>query len=411
MRGNRSWWRGDAILILSGHELPLSNQCKRRASFSTMSTSNEPAAPTPAVPPVEPSSAARRRDAKVSLWALVIAAAFIGFLFYRIVEPFFAPLFFALVLAVLFRPLHERIAQWLGGRPRIAAVATVLLMAVGLAALSGVLALAAREMVVTAESFAADGDSGAQLLDRATTLAREYLPGVEWAQVREWIISGVQSTLSTIVERTGQFISNAFRVIVGLAIMAIAVYYFLAEGPSILRSLRSISPFAAEDEWVLFDRFAIISRGVVVGIFVCAFVQTVLLGIGMSIAGVDRLWMLMGLTFLLSMIPFVGAAGVWLPVSLGLMWNGSVLAGILLAVYGMTVVSTSDNVIRALVLHESAQMHPLLALISALGALQVVGLWGIFLGPVVAAFFYSLLRILRDRLQGQSQPPPVTEVY
>ncbi|WP_442484124.1 AI-2E family transporter [Aeoliella sp. SH292] len=372
-----------------------------------MSTPSEPE-PTPVV---DVTSANRRREARISLWALVIASAFIGFLFYRIVEPFFAPLFFAVVLAVLFRPVHVRIAQWLGGRPRAAAVITVLLLGVGLAALSGVLALAAREMMVTGESFARDGDAAAQLLDRATTLARDYLPGVEWAQVREWISSGVQSSISNIVERTGEFISNAFRVVVGLAITAIAVYYFLAEGSTILRSVRSISPFAAEDEWVLFERFAVISRGVVVGMFVCAFVQAGLLGIGMAIAGVDRLWMLMGLTFLLSMIPFVGAAGVYLPVAVGLMWEGNVTAGILLAIYGMTIVSTSDNLIRALVLHGSAKMHPLLALISALGALQVVGLWGIFLGPVVAAFFYSLLRILRDRLQGQTQPPPVTEVY
>ena len=44
-------------------------------------------------------------------------------------------------------------------------------------------------------------------------------------------------------------------------------------------------------------------------------------------------------------------------------------------------------------------MHPLLALVSALGGLKLVGLWGVFLGPIVAALFYTLLKVMDDRLE------------
>jgi predicted PurR-regulated permease PerM len=64
-----------------------------------------------------------------------------------------------------------------------------------------------------------------------------------------------------------------------------------------------------------------------------------------------------------------------------------------------------DNLLRAYVIHDSAQLHPLVALISVLGAIQVVGLWGILLGPVVASFFYALLKILRDRHWDSAAPP------
>lgn len=349
--------------------------------------------------------------AKPSFWALVLAAVGVGFLFYRIIEPFFAPLFFAVVLAVLFRPLHIRIASLLGGHRRSAAVATVLLIFLVLLGLSSVLLFAARELAVASENFSKLESKRGEILHSLSLLANDYLPGIRWTQFREWFNAGFESLASTILEKTGQFLSNALQVVVGIAIMTVSVYYFLAEGPAMARALRNISPFSPRDEWLLFERFAVISRGVMVGIFVCALVQAVLLGIGMAIAGVDRVWLLAGLTFLLSMIPFVGAAGVWVPVSLGLALSGEVLAGVLLAVYGLTIVSTSDNLIRALVLSESAQMHPLLALLSALGALQVVGLWGIFLGPVVAAFFYSLLKILHDRMQGIQPPPPHSEAY
>ncbi len=52
-------------------------------------------------------------------------------------------------------------------------------------------------------------------------------------------------------------------------------------------------------------------------------------------------------------------------------------------------------------------MHPLVALVTVLGALQFVGLWGIFLGPIAAAFFFVLLKIFKRKLieEGDDNTP------
>jgi hypothetical protein len=66
-------------------------------------------------------------------------------------------------------------------------------------------------------------------------------------------------------------------------------------------------------------------------------------------------------------------------------------------------VSLADNLIKPLIIHGRARLHPLLVLVSVLGALKVIGLWGIFVGPMVAAFFYTLLRILHRELHGDGR--------
>ena len=72
----------------------------------------------------------------------------------------------------------------------------------------------------------------------------------------------------------------------------------------------------------------------------------------------------------------------------------------------MIVVSNVDNLVRMAVLHGSAGMHPLLALVSGLGGLYQMGVLGVFIGPVVAGVFITLLRILKQQLDQFEAPPP-----
>ena len=84
--------------------------------------------------------------------------------------------------------------------------------------------------------------------------------------------------------------------------------------------------------------------------------------------------------------------------TIGLVLEQRYVAAIFLAIYGSIIVSGSDNLVKAYIIHGRSQMHPLVALVTVLGALQLVGLWGIFVGPISAAFFYALLNILHRRL-------------
>jgi predicted PurR-regulated permease PerM len=199
--------------------------------------------------------------------------------------------------------------------------------------------------------------------------------------------------------------ADAITFVIALVVMVLALYYLFADGEKLAREVQRLSPLEDEDGLTLFGQFENICRGVVLSSVVAAIVQGVFAGIGFAIVGVERIWLLAILTMFFSLIPFLGAAAVWICVAVVLLFEQRFGAAIFLGIYGTIVVSTSDNLIKAYVIGDRAQMHPFVVLITVLGALQLVGLWGIFIGPMTAAFFYALLNILRSRLLEEGEGP------
>lgn len=199
---------------------------------------------------------------------------------------------------------------------------------------------------------------------------------------------------------TGQYISGALaKLVLGLFVMVISLYYFLADGPAMVAAVMSISPLENRYGQQMLAEFEKISRAVVMAIVVAAVVQGALATIGYWVAGLNSLFLLCVLTTLLAMIPFVGAASVWIPCSLYLAFSGRPVAGIVLALYGLLVVSMIDNVIKPMVLHGQSKLHPLLALLSIIGGVQALGPIGIFVGPMVVSFLQAVLNMFHAELR------------
>ena len=191
----------------------------------------------------------------------------------------------------------------------------------------------------------------------------------------------------------------ALQLLFGLAIMLIGIYFFLIDGPRMLENVMRLSPLADSYERELVIEFGKVSRAVVLATLLSAIAQGLLAGIGYWFAGLDSAFLLTLLTVLLAMVPFVGAAAVWLPVSLYLMLGTDhVVAGAFLVLYGAIPVSLADNIIKPMVLKNHSQLHPLFALLSVLGGVQALGPIGILIGPMVVAFLQTLLNMLHREI-------------
>src|SRR5690606_978349 len=142
-----------------------------------------------------------------------------------------------------------------------------------------------------------------------------------------------------------------------------------------------------------------LGRAVGVAARLAAIVQGLLAGSGYFRGGVDSVFLLTMLTMVLALVPFVGAAAVWVPVGLWLLLVQQRFgAGIFLLIYGMVVVSMSDNVIKPIVLHGRSRLHPLLALLSVLGGVKALGPIGILVGPMVVSFLQAVMTMLNREL-------------
>jgi predicted PurR-regulated permease PerM len=137
---------------------------------------------------------------------------------------------------------------------------------------------------------------------------------------------------------------------------------------------------------------------VVLATFLAAFVQGLATTLALQVCGLGHFVIFLALSTVAALIPLAGTWIVWGPCAVWLAAQGHVGSAICLALYGILVVGLLDNVVRTYVLNTDAQLHPLLAFVSVLGALQVMGLWGVFIGPIVASCLYALLQIFNTEL-------------
>lgn len=218
----------------------------------------------------------------------------------------------------------------------------------------------------------------------------------------------IQQWLGAYVLSTGQLVGGVLaRLLIGLAVLIISLYYFLADGPAMVAAVMRLLPLDVRYQRQMLDEFDRISRAVVLATLLSAVVQGLLAGIGFYVAGINAVVLLTVLTMVLALVPFVGAAAVWGACSLWLLFYEERLwAAVMLAIYGVGVISMADNVIKPIVLHGQSKLHPLLALLSVLGGVRAMGLIGIFVGPMAVAFLQALLNILHTELLAMSQRTP-----
>jgi predicted PurR-regulated permease PerM len=375
----------------------------------------------------------------VSFVVLVAILLVIAALFFQVMKQFLLPMFLAVLLAIMFGPLYRWSVARCRGHDRLAAgLATVLIVLILLIPVLAILipAFFEGQAIYTAvlksvgqesreapavrpgedagpiqqageaekpERQKSGGDALAFKQWAATELVRlGDRAGLELTveDVEQTITAKVQQWMTPVALSTTQYVVGF---LIGLGVMVISLYYFLADGPGMIRTIMRLSPLDDKYERQLFEQFDNTARAVVVAMLLSAFAQGLLAGVGFYFAGLHSVFLLMVLAMLLALVPFVGAAVVWVPACLWLyFYQGRTLAAILLAIYCAAVVSLADNVLKPIVLHGRSSLHPLLALLSVLGGVQALGPIGIFVGPMVVAFLQTLLNMLHTELDSMS---------
>lgn len=206
-----------------------------------------------------------------------------------------------------------------------------------------------------------------------------------------------------LLQITGQTGSLLLTLVMGMGIMVFSLYFFLNEGPAMLKTLMRLTPLDDEYERQLLLEFDRTSRAVVLASVLSALAQGVLSAIAYYFLGFESVILLFFLTSVMALVPFVGAASVWVPCVLWLAAvEHSMGSAIFLLIYGTLIISSVDNVIKVFVLQGRSQLHPLPGLLSVLGGVSVFGPVGILVGPMVVVFLQTLLEILYHELGSDS---------
>ncbi|MDB5388478.1 MAG: putative inner rane protein, partial [Planctomycetaceae bacterium] len=226
-------------------------------------------------------------------------------------------------------------------------------------------------------------------------------------QITRNIQDNLPNVLRTVAERTLGFAASTFGMVgtlIGISItvgmFVTALYFFLADGPVLLEAAQDLLPLPREHQDRLLDQFVRVTRAVVVGTFASALAQGLSTGVGLYFVGIDNVILLTILATLVAIVPMTGTWFVWIPCAawIALTRESPTTTVAIFAAYNLLIVGSLDNLIRAYVLNSDVKLHPLLAFISVLGGLQWIGLWGVFVGPVIASCLHALVEIFNKEL-------------
>lgn len=347
--------------------------------------------------PLVPDGRTERRSFLIALG--LVTAAFVWLL-----RPFWGTLFWACALAVLCAPLYRRFQKATGWRSSPSAAVTLAVVAV---AVIGPLCLFAASFFAQATSIYRDVQSGAIDLSQYSLRVRQSFPVVQAALTRLGLGgSSLSEGMTSAVLAAGRFVTqNAVSLGQGalglFADSCLALYmafFLIRDGGSLSEILIKALPLGDKRERRLFETFVGVIRSTVKGNVLMAFLHGVIGAVTLGFLGMNGL-LLWGVAMgVLSLVPLVGTAVVWLPLSIYMASSGNWTGCFFLAGVEIAAMVGVDNVLRPAMVGRSLQMPDYLVLLSTLGGLASFGLGGMIAGPLVAALFMSAWKIFMGEL-------------
>lgn len=359
----------------------------------------------------------------VSLIVVTLLIVVLGVTFYHVIAPFLLPLFLAGVIAMLAQPIQGFFERKTQGRTRLAAGLTTGSVVLGISIPVVLIVLMATLQVFVFVSDVLQENKLDDVMEYIRTrldidrLAEKLHPlfasEMSEAELKDRLLElrvelqdNLKSGLQILVENTIGMANQALGLMgslvaltVQLLMLVIALYYFLADGPNLVATAERLIPISVEYQRELRTRFDTVVRAVISATFFSAIAQGIATALMLCFYyGFGHFVILFLLATFASMVPLFGTWLVWGPCVIWLLLHSVWVPAILFLIIGVAVIGTMDNVIRTYVLQSDAQLHPLLAFVSVLGGVQVMGLWGVFIAPIVASFLHALIVIFNTEV-------------
>lgn len=337
---------------------------------------------------------------EVAGWLLLVL---LGLGCILVLRPFFSSLLWATILVFSTWPIHQRLKALLGGRNLPAS----LLMTVVLAtALIVPMALLANALANTAEDaflqlrlrFGADATVG--IANAPEWIVGLPLIGGLVADLWRGLVTNTGDLLGTLLPYVAPLRDAAIRGGLGLgrglielAVSVLVAFFLYRDGALAAQMLhRSIDSVVGERAKHLIGVAAGTIRSVVYGVIGTAMIQAMLALFGFWLLGVPQPFLLSTCVFILGLFPVAGSSLVWIPVVIWQLMTGQLVAGAIMAVYGVLIIGGVDNFLKPYLISRGSQMPFLLVFFGVIGGVMTFGILGIFLGPMLLALGLALTR-------------------
>jgi len=341
-------------------------------------------------------------------WLALVAVTLIAlYLCWLILQPFIEVLLWALVLVIVFYPVHRRILARTKSPGWSAVISCLLVITIILLPLSLITLAVVKEVSGVAQNLQANSQT---ILDPNSPITGPLLRwlgqyyDINQLVSQDFIVERVRNMSGAIANRTLGFVGGVLGALVETFFVIFTMYYLFRDGDRLSVALGASLPLAEKDSDEIFLRTHEVISASVYGVLVIATIQGALGGLAFWVLGLPSPLLWGVVMIFMSMIPMAGAFVVWVPAAIYLVAIGHWGKAIALAAWGTIAIGLVDNFLRPKLVGEKTRLHELLIFFSVLGGLQVFGVLGLVLGPVVVAITLALIDVFRHATPATDEP-------
>lgn len=329
--------------------------------------------------------------------SLLVLLILVTVAFIWILLPYYGAVFWAVILGIVFAPAQRRLMLKFNRKRNLASIVTLMVCLViailPVIVISGLLVQEGASVYKRIESGELDiAGYIAQFKDMLPPYFQHLLDRLGMGNLeglRDKIAHGAMQGSQYFATQAFSFGQGTLDFLVSFGIMLYLLFFFLRDGPELVRKVRTAVPLAEHQKRRLQLKFNRVVRATVKGNLLVAITQGALGGLIFWFLDIPSALLWAVLMAFLSLLPAVGAGIVWAPVAAYFLLSGAIWQGVVLALFGIFVIGLVDNVLRPILVGKDTKMPDYLILVSTLGGLAVFGLNGFVIGPLIAALFMS----------------------
>ncbi|GGC14533.1 AI-2E family transporter [Novosphingobium endophyticum] len=350
-------------------------------------------------------------------YAFIGLVMFVTVIFAWLLAPYFGAILWGIVAAILFEPMTRRLERRLGGRANTAAALMLMLLLAIFILPTLILGASLVREATSLYNRIVEGqiDLGGMLQQILTILPerlREMIgsyTSMDFETLRREFGSGIAGGLQDVAGRLLIVGQGALKFIAAMGVMLYLTFFLLRDGERYAELVRTAIPLRPHLRDALASHFIVVVRATMKGTVVVAVLQGFVGGVIFAALGIEGalLWgVLMGF---FSLLPAIGTGIVWIPVAGYLLATGSYTEGGIMIFCGVFIIGMIDNLLRPILVGRDTRMPDFVVLIATLAGLELFGLNGFIVGPMIAALFIAVWNLVSDAKNGliQAEAPEI----
>ena len=349
---------------------------------------------------------------------LLVLVGTVTIAFLAMLQSFLLTILVSAIFAGLAHPIYVRVLRAVRGhRPLASALTLLLVLVLVIGPLFTIAGIVVNQAVRVTESIRPVVE---RLVEEPTYLDQQLrrLPGYQYYEpYRGQIVTSVGAIVGTV----GRFLAGSLSdvatgtvtFLLHFFLLLYTMFFLLMDGPAMLRSVLNHMPLRGDEKQQMTDRFVSVMRATVKGTIVIGIIQGGMSGLAFWVVGIPDAVFWTVVMVVLSILPVLGGALVWVPAAIILAATGEVMKGVLLAAFCALIVGSVDNVLRPRLIGRDTRLHDVLILFSTLGGILTFGPLGFIIGPILAGLFVTSWDIFavayRHALNEQNRPLQLTD--